>query len=488
MCGILGICGMTNVVNELYTGLNSLQHRGQDSAGILTCTQQFHLKKGQGLVQNIFKPKHIARLAGSLGIAHVRYPTIGGGSAEDAQPFYVSSPLGIAMAHNGNVTNYIELKKILEEKNFRHINSQCDAEVILNVFADELARHDLHKFSPDTVFTAVANVFKKVQGSYSVVGIIVNKGLFAFRDPHGIKPLIFGKKGNDSYAFASESAALDILGYKVERDVAPGEAIFIQEPVFKAPRKLFNKLIQKASHTPCIFEWVYFARPDSVMDSINVYEARLRLGEELAKEVIKKNIKADVVIPVPDSARPAAITLASVLGLPYREGLVKNRYIGRTFIMPLQESRQASVRQKLNPIKSEIKGKKILLVDDSIVRGTTSREIVNMVRNAGAKEVCLAVTCPPLKYPCVYGIDMQTKKEFIASNKQEKDIAKEIGADKIIYQPLDSLIKGVGKKTSDKSKFCTACFTGIYPTKLFDKDFKEIEKDRIKAQCMVVSP
>lgn len=490
MCGILGVCGSGNIVGELYNGLGALQHRGQDAAGIITCDQQFHLKKGNGLVQNIFNQKNIARLNGNMGIGHTRYPTIGGGDAEDAQPFYINVPLGIAMAHNGNVTNYSELKKDLEKDSFYHLNSRCDVEAILNVFANELANNNLRKFSPELVFKAVHAVFKKVQGSYSVVGIIANKGMFAFRDPHGIKPLVFGRK-DDNYAFASESVPLDILGYQLERDVAPGEAIFIQEqePFFKAQRQLFSKRLMKKTHTPCIFEWIYFARPDSVMDGINVYEARLRLGEELAKEVIKRNIKADIVVPVPDSAKPAATTMAEKLGLPFREGLVKNRYIGRTFIMPLQEARESTVRQKLNPIRSEIRGKKVLLVDDSIVRGTTSREIINLVKNAGAKEVYLAVTCPPLRHPCVYGIDMQTKNEFIARNKDEEKIAKEIGADKLIYQTLNGLIKAVSirkfasSSTSGTNKYCTACFTGVYPTKISNSMFKEIEQDRRKAQC-----
>jgi amidophosphoribosyltransferase len=490
MCGILGVCGSNNIVGELYIGLGALQHRGQDAAGIVTYDKQFHLKKGNGLAQSIFNPKNLSRLSGNLGLAHTRYPTVGSGDAESAQPFYLNLPFGIAMAHNGNVTNYFELKDLFENKIFYHINSTCDVEVILNVFAYELSKTNLRRFSAENVFKAIANVYKKVQGSYSVVGIIATHGMFAFRDPHGIKPLVFGRK-NDNYAFASESVALDILGYQVERDIAPGEAVFIeeQEPFFKAERRFFSKQIAKATHTPCIFEWVYFARPDSTIDGINVYEARLRLGQELAKEVIKRNIKADIVVPVPDSSKAAATSLAEVLGLPYREGLVKNRYIGRTFIMPLQEARENTVRQKLNPIKNEIKGKRVLLVDDSIVRGTTSREIIAMVRNAGAKEVSMAVTCPPRIYPCVYGIDMQTKNEFIARNKNEEKIAKELGADKLIYQTLNGLIKAVSIRpfssapAKSKNKYCAACFTGIYPTKISEQMFKKIEMDRRKVQC-----
>ncbi|MFA5793690.1 MAG: amidophosphoribosyltransferase [Candidatus Brocadiia bacterium] len=481
MCGVIGICGRPNVVNYLYQGLGALQHRGQDAAGIITYDNQFHLKKGDGLVQTVFNPKNISRLTGATGLAHVRYPTVGAGSAEDAQPIYVNTPFGIAMAHNGNVTNYFELKDDLYTKNLRHLNSGCDIEVILNVFADELTKQNLHKFTPETVFKAVHGVFRRVQGSYSVVGIIAGKGMFAFRDPHGIKPLIFGRK-DESYIFASESVPLDILGYKIERDVQPGEAIFISEQnaFFKASRQFHSKRLVKAKHTPCIFEWVYFARPDSVMDGISIYEARLRLGQELSKEVRKAGLKADVVVPVPDSSKPAASCMATELDLPYREGLVKNRYIGRTFIMPLQEAREVSVRQKLNPVKSEIRGKKILLVDDSIVRGTTSREIINLVRDAGAKAIYFAVTCPPLKFPCVYGIDMQTKQEFIARNKTVKAISKEIMSDELIYQTLPGLVRAV----SPNHKFCTACFSGIYPTKISDRMFKQIEEDRMcLAKC-----
>ncbi|MDI6733126.1 MAG: amidophosphoribosyltransferase [Planctomycetota bacterium] len=499
MCGILGICGSDSVVGEVYNGLNALQHRGQDSAGIITYDGQFHLKKGNGLVQNIFSVKNIERLGGNIGIGHVRYPTVGGGDAEDAQPFYINSPFGIAMAHNGNVTNHFELREELEKKGRYHINSSCDVEVILNVFADELLRVKSQEQMAETIFRAVVRLFKRVEGSYSVVGIIANKGLFAFRDPHGIKPLIFGRRGND-YCFASESVALDILGYQVERDVAPGEVIFIQQqtPFFKAQREIFSNspsaIRNSQSHTPCIFEWIYFARPDSVLDGINVYEARLRLGEELAKEVSKRALKTDIVVPVPDSAKPAALALSSLLKLPYREALVKNRYIGRTFIMSSQEDRENTVKQKLNPIKSKIKDKRVLLVDDSIVRGTTSREIVNLVKNAGAKEVSLAITCPPLRYPCVYGIDMQTKKEFIARNKDEEKIAREIGVNKLVYQTLDGLIRAVSIRPfvfssgrTAKNKYCTACFTGIYPTKISEKMFKEIERDRLKAQCSGVT-
>lgn len=479
MCGILGICGNHDVVLELYQGLNALQHRGQDAAGIITYAQCFNLKKGNGLVQNVFNSKNINRLVGNLGIGHVRYPTVGRGGTSDAQPFYVNSPLGIAMAHNGNVTNYFELKQELFQKNFRHLNSDCDVEAILNVFADELLKYDLTKFNVEIVFQAVAGVFKRVQGSYSVLAIIANHGLVAFRDPHGFKPLVFGKR-EDNYAFASESVALDILGYQLVRDVAPGEVIFIEENprFFQEGRKVHSKRLVEESHTPCIFEWVYFARPDSILDNINVYQARLRMGKELAKEVKKRRIAPEIVIPVPDTARPAASALAEVLGLPLREGLIKNRYIGRIFIMPDQVSREESIRQKLNPIRQEIEGKKVLLVDDSIVRGTTSKEIIQLVRNAGAKKVYFAVCSPPLRYPCVYGIDMQTRQEFIARNKNEKAIREAIGADELIYQTLEGLIRAVDAKRN----FCTACFNGNYPTKIPERFFQQIEKDRLASR------
>ena len=338
MCGILGICGNQEAIGELFYGLSMLQHRGQDAAGIITYADRFNIKKGNGLVQHVFNPKNLSRLQGRLGIGHVRYPTVGGGDLVDAQPFYINSPLGIALAHNGNVVNFFELKEELFRENFRHINSNCDAEVILNVLADELAGKNLKRFGPETIFKAVKGVFQRVNGSYATVAIIAGQGMLAFRDPYGIKPLVFGKK-EDNYIFASESVALDVLGYKLIRDVKPGEVIYIEERdrFFKEGRRVYERQIVKKPHTPCIFEWVYFARPDSVMDGINVYEARLRLGYELAAEVQKQKLKPDVVVPVPDTARPAATALARRLNVPLSEGLIKNRYIGRTFIMSDQK-------------------------------------------------------------------------------------------------------------------------------------------------------
>lgn len=387
MCGIIGVYGHTNCILELYEGLLCIQHRGQDAAGIMTYDNtSFHLKKGFGLVRDVFKEKHILRLNGGIGIGHVRYPTVGTGSKQDAQPFYVNTPYGIAMAHNGNVTNYLQLKKELLEENLRHLNSSCDVEVILNVFADALLKQNTKKLRPDHIFKAVDEVYKRCKGSYSVVGIIGGKGLLLFRDPHGIKPLILGQKGDKkiNYAAASESVALDIMGYDEKRDVQPGEVIFIDENM-----KVHSKVLVKKEHTPCIFEYIYFARPDSLMDKISVYKTRLRLGRELAVQWKSLGLNVDSVIPIPESSRTAASSLSEDTGINYREGFVKNRYIGRTFIMPNQAERTLSVKRKLNPIKLEFKGKDVLLVDDSIVRGTTSKKIIEMARNAGAKKVYL---------------------------------------------------------------------------------------------------
>lgn len=473
MCGVIGIYGNNNVVYEIYEGLIALQHRGQDSAGIITYNEMFHLKKGMGLVNNVFNEKNIARLQGKIGIGHVRYPTIGLGSAEDAQPFYINYPFGIAMAHNGNVTNYYELRELLEKKFYRKLTSYSDVEVILNIFGVALEKHLKSNDFFKSLCASTREVFKYVKGSYSVVGIIADYGIFAFRDPYGIKPLSFGRK-NNNYAFASESVVFDMLDYEFIRDVYPGEIIFIDRN-----KKFYSKRLKKEKHTyPCIFEYVYFARPDSIIDGIGVYEARLRLGEELGKECLKEKIKPDVVIPVPDTARAAAFGVSKVLNIDCKEGLIKNRYIPRTFIMPTQREREIKVKQKLNPIKSEIENKKVLIVDDSIVRGTTSKEIVALLRKVKAKEVYLAITCPPLRFPCVYGIDMMTRGEFIAKKYSIEKIREIIGVDKLIYQTIEGLIKAVGG--GKREDFCTACFTGIYPTKIKKKDIEKLEKERIK--------
>jgi amidophosphoribosyltransferase len=476
MCGVLGIFNRAGAVSELYEGLIALQHRGQDSSGIITDDEVFHLKKGNGLVSRVFNEKNLTRLVGKTGIGHVRYPTIGPGSIEDAQPFFVNAPFGIALVHNGNVTNYFDLREELSKYSFRQLNSFSDAEAILNVFADEMTKGNIKSFAPKSIFAAVSGVFKRVKGSYSVVALIANKGILAFRDPHGIKPLIFGKK-NNSFAFASESAAFDSLDYKIVRDVQPGEAIFIDPDL-----KVHSQVIQFKTHTPCIFEWVYFARPDSIIDGIGVYDARFRLGINLAKDCIKAQLKPDVVVPVPDTARAAATSLAKTMGVDEREGLIKNRYIARTFIMPRTENREIAVRQKLNPIRSVIQGKKVLIVDDSIVRGTTSKEIVALVREAGAKEIYYAVTSPPLKYPCVYGIDMMTRGEFIARKQSVETIRKLIGADVLIYQTYKGLLDGV-RGENKPQKFCTACFSGEYPTRISRTELRRMECERCSLEA-----
>ncbi|MGQ9470992.1 MAG: amidophosphoribosyltransferase [Candidatus Aminicenantales bacterium] len=462
MCGVIGIMGNTEVFRDLYQGLLAIQHRGQDAAGIITYDGRFHTKKGNGLVRDIFTPDHLQRLSGNIGIGHTRYPTIGGGRSEDAQPFQVNSPFGIIMGHNGNVINYQELKKELFEKYHRLLNSDNDVELILNVFAEELAAQKARMLRPHHVYKAVAGVFKKVKGSYSVVGYIAEQGLVAFRDPFGIKPLVLGIRRDGilpSYAVASESVSLNILNFTEIRDVGAGEVIFIDQQ-----RRLHRKKLTNSPHTPCLFEWVYFARPDSFIDQVNVYDSRVNLGRFLAEEIRKHNLEIDVVVPIPDSSRDAAIEIARILNLKYREALVKNRYIGRTFIMPSTNQRRSSVRQKLNPIASEFKGKNVLLVDDSIVRGNTSRAIIELVRECGAKRVYFASYSPPLRFPCVYGIDMQTRTEFVARNADFEEIARKIGADKVIYQTLDSLKRAVQMGNPKLKHFCGACFDGNYPT------------------------
>ena len=463
MCGIIGISNKVGVSEDIYLGLIAMQHRGQDACGIASYDgERFYIKKGMGTVQSLFSGEDLHRLKGSMGIGHVRYPTVGGGDPEDAQPFYINTPFGIAMAHNGNTINYVALRRKLTEKG-RHINSSCDIEVLLNIFAEGLQGGD--------PFAAAEKVMNEVKGSYSCVCYIARIGLFAFRDPHGIKPLILGYK-NKSFVIASESVALDVLGYKIDRDVMPGEAILVD-----TDSKLTSRFVKQEAPKHCIFEYVYFARPDSVMDGIPIYEARFGLGRELAKEIKRIGLKPDVVIPVPDTARTTALSLAHSLGVPYREGLIKNRYIGRTFIMPRDSERPRKVRYKLNPVKQEIAGKKVLIVDDSIVRGNTSKAIVKLVREAGPKEVYFASSCPPLKYPCFYGIDMQTRGEFIARNKTTEEIKKEIGVDALVYQTLTGLLSGVSGNPHSR-QFCTACFNRDYPTEVTEEEICEIEKDR----------
>ncbi|UCF71453.1 MAG: amidophosphoribosyltransferase [candidate division WOR-3 bacterium] len=470
MCGIIGISGDDRAIDRIYAGLLALQHRGQDAAGAATFEGGFHLKKGNGLVLSVFNAKNIERLSGSAGIGHVRYPTVGSGSAEDAQPFIITAPYGIALAHNGNLVNFFDLKKDLIENELRYLNSNCDAEVILNILSVELGKKNLKKLSPKKIFSALGYVYKRLMGSFAVVAIIANKGMLAFRDKNGIKPLVVGKNG-DSYCFASESVALDLLGYTEIKDVQPGQAFYVD-----SDNKCHVEQIEKGDRAACIFEYVYFARPDSIIDGIGVYEARLRLGEELGKECLKHGLKPDVVMPIPDTARGAALMVAEALGVKHREGLIKNRYIHRTFIMPTQAQRIEAVRLKLNPIKTEIAGKDILLVDDSIVRGNTSREITSLVRSAGASKVHYALYSPPLRFPCVYGIDMQTKGEFIARDKSIEQIRMSINADTLVYQTVAGLVRGVGEGATG---FCTACFTGTYPTRIPRALMDRIEEHRM---------
>jgi amidophosphoribosyltransferase len=477
MCGFVGVIGAQGAVREIYDGLVAVQHRGQDAAGIITYDgERFHLKKGEGLVRDIFSASNVARLKGDLALGHVRYPTVGSGGGEDAQPFTVNFPFGIAMAHNGNVANYDELKGDLEGNALRVLYSGCDVEVILNVFAGALAAAANGTFSLDAYHAAVREVYRTVRGAYSVVGFIAGHGLFAFRDPYGIKPIAFGRrKTADGYAYAvaSESVVLSTIDYEVLPWSAPGEALFID----LAGGVTMTK-VAEPKHHPCVFEFVYFARPDSSLEGISVYEARIRMGERLASVFRAEGHEADVVIPVPDSARTAALAMAQRLGIPYREGLVKNRYVGRTFIMPSNEERKRSLRHKLNAIEEEFRGKTVLLVDDSIVRGNTARQIVDLARQAGAKRVLFASMSPPLVHPCVYGIDMSTRREFVARDRTHAEVAAELGADAVIYQTLDDLVGAVTEKAP--RPMCTACFSGDYPTgDITSTMLLQIEDERI---------
>jgi amidophosphoribosyltransferase len=469
MCGIIGIAAEGRANQLLYDGLLLLQHRGQDAAGIVTAEgPKFHMHKGPGYVRDVFRTRDMRALAGRLGIGHCRYPTAGSAFATgEAQPFYVNSPFGIVLAHNGNLTNAGQLKQEMFRTDLRHINTNSDSEVLLNVLAHELegAAAGPKKLDPDAVFTAVANVHRRCRGAYAVVAMIAGCGLLAFRDPFGIRPLVIGRHDTDSgpeWVVASESVALDTLGFRVVRDVAPGEAILVDEDGGFHSRQCAARPV----HSPCIFEYVYLARPDSLMDGVSVYEARLHMGEQLAGKISRqyRHLDVDVVIPVPDTSRPAALQLATRLGLTYREGFVKNRYVGRTFIMPGQTIRKKSVHQKLNAISLEFKGKNVLVVDDSIVRGTTSREIVQMAREAGANKVFFASSAPPVRFPNVYGIDMPTRAELIATGRTEDEIARQIGADTVIYQDLDALKAAVREANPKLDRFEASCFDGYYVT------------------------
>ncbi|MFZ5503200.1 MAG: amidophosphoribosyltransferase [Pseudomonadota bacterium] len=468
MCGILGVVSFTAANQLLYDGLQVLQHRGQDAAGIATLDgRSFHLHKGNGMVRDVFRTRNMRALKGNSGIAHVRYPTAGSAvDHNEAQPFYVNSPFGIVLGHNGNLTNTDELRHAMYQQDLRHINTGSDSEVLLNVLAHELQNHATgFKLDPQKIFAAVSGVHRRCKGAYAVVAMIAGYGLLAFRDPHGIRPLVVGSnqtEQGEEYLVASESVALDTLGFKFLRDIAPGEAVFIDLDAHAH----YQQCAAHATLTPCIFEHVYFARPDSVMDGISVYASRLLMGEYLAEKLRRLwgDCDIDVVIPIPDSSRPCALQLANHLGIPFREGFVKNRYIGRTFIMPGQAMRKKSVRQKLNAIGIEFQGKNVLLVDDSIVRGTTSREIVQMARDAGARKVYFASAAPPVRFPNVYGIDMPSRAELIATGRSDAEICAEIGADKLIYQDLEDMKSAVSKANGNITSFDASCFDGVYIT------------------------
>jgi amidophosphoribosyltransferase len=469
MCGILGIVSNQPANQLLYDGLQLLQHRGQDAAGIVTADDgnMFHMHKAMGMVRDVFRTRDMRNLVGNAGIAHVRYPTAGSASSSaESQPFYVNSPFGIVLGHNGNLTNTERLQEELYRQDLRHVNTGSDSEVLLNVLAHEMqeAVHG-HQLSLDNVFQAVSGVHRRCRGAYAVVAMIAGFGLLAFRDPYGIRPLVIGRNrtdAGDEWMVSSESVTMEALGFRLERDVAPGEAVLIT-----LDGQFFShQCAENPSLNPCIFEYVYFARPDSVIDGTSVYETRLRMGEYLAEKIKRdySHLDIDVVVPIPDTSRPSALQLANRLNLSYREGFIKNRYIGRTFIMPGQGVRRKSVRQKLNAMSVEFRGKKVMLVDDSIVRGTTSKEIIQMAREAGAKAVYFASASPPVRYPNVYGIDMPTRNELLANGRSDEEIAREIGADAVIYQDLDDLIRAVQEVNPRLTSFDASCFDGRYIT------------------------
>ncbi len=475
MCGIAGIVSHQNVNQELYDALTVLQHRGQDAAGIVTCEgNRFYLRKDNGLVRDVFSPSQMLRLRGNMGIAHVRYPTAGCTSSAEAQPFYVNSPFGLTLAHNGNLTNTEQLKKELYQQDQRHINTDSDSEILLNVFAHELQQLGKLRITVDDVFNAVGKVHQRCRGAYAAVLMIAGFGILAFRDPHGIRPVVYGQRQTDDgvdYMIASESVALDVLDFSKTRDLEPGEAIFID----KKGQVHTRQCAENPMYSPCIFEYVYFARPDSIIDDISVYKARLRMGEKLAEKILREwpDHDIDVVIPIPDTSRTSALQMANRLGVKFREGFIKNRYIGRTFIMPGQQMRRKSVKQKLNAISLEFEGKNVMLVDDSIVRGTTSEQIIQMARDAGAKKVYLASAAPPVRYPNVYGIDMPAAHELIAHNRTEPEICQAIGADHLVYQDLDDLVDAVRRGNPDIKQFDTSCFSGEYVTGDIDRQYLE---------------
>jgi len=489
MCGVVGLVSQSEVSPIIYDALTILQHRGQDAAGIATSdSNKFHLRKQLGLVREVFRSQDMLSLKGQMGIGHVRYPTAGSEDRELSQPMYVNSPYGMSISHNGNLTNSEELTDILVNENLRHLNTDSDSEVLLNIFAYELQKQGSVKPSAEDIFAAVRSTHKRVRGAYSVVIMINGVGVVGFKDPWGIRPLILGSKENDllgnDYILASESTVLKSLGFSVLDDVSAGSAVFISA---EGSLKI-KSCIDNPVPTPCIFEYVYLARPDAEIDKISVHKSRLRMGEALARKIAKLNPDhdIDVVIPIPDSSTTSALQLASTLGIKYREGFVKNRYIGRTFIMPFQEKREKSVRQKLNPIDLEFQGKVVLLVDDSIVRGTTSRQIIEMARSSGAKKVYFASAAPPIRYQNVYGIDMAATTELVAHNRTEEEIETFIGADWLVYQSLEDLIDAAQQGNKTIKQFECSIFDGKYVTADVDETYlrklEDNRNDRTKLQ------
>ncbi len=481
MCGIVGIVARNPVNQDIYDALTVLQHRGQDAAGICTVDDDgLHMWRHNGLVRDVFEERHMVSLTGNIGLGHVRYPTAGCSSESEAQPFYVNSPFGICLGHNGNLTNAVALAGELVREDRRHLNTGSDSEVVLNVFAHELQSSCPGPLTPAGLFDAVGKVHARCRGGYAIVAMIVNGGIVAFRDPHGIRPLVIGRRespGGPEYMVASESVALDVLGFDLVRDIAPGEAVFIDRDA-----QLYSQQCAPAQlHTPCIFEYVYFARPDSIIENISVYKARLRMGEKLAAQILREwpDNDIDVVMPVPDTSRTAALPVAHMLGVKNREGFIKNRYIGRTFIMPGQQQRKKSVRQKLNAIELEFRDKNVLIVDDSIVRGTTSQQIIEMAREAGAARVYFASAAPAVRYPNVYGIDMPAAPELIAHGRSTRQVAELIGADRLIYQDLDDLVAAVRHADARIDGFDTSCFSGEYVTGDVDEAYlRRLERER----------
>lgn len=489
MCGIVGISGFLPVNQAIYDALSVLQHRGQDAAGICTIDHLncFRLRKANGLVSDVFEARHMQRLQGTMGIGHVRYPTAGSSSASEAQPFYVNSPYGITLAHNGNLTNAHELRTKLFEQGRRHINTTSDSEVLLNVFAQELDRFQDYPLTAENIFIAVERMHRQIRGAYAVVAMLIGHGMIAFRDPNGIRPLVLGKRqlpdGRAEYMVASESVALDTLGFEFIRDVLAGEAVYITEQ-----GELFTRqCADEPKNNPCLFEYVYFARPDSFIDKISVYNARIRMGTKLGEKIAREwsDLDIDVVIPIPETSTDVALEIARILDKPYRQGFVKNRYVGRTFIMPGQQLRRSAVRRKLNANRAEFRDKNVLLVDDSIVRGTTSEQIIEMAREAGAKRVYLASAAPEIRFPNVYGIDMPSVNELIAHGREVDEICQLIKADALIFQDLDDLIEAVKEENPEIAEFECSVFNGIYVTNDVNQEYLDylhsLRKDDVQA-------